>query len=96
MLVRELSVMDTRLRNAILDIIVTRYQLPDGMNIHGQSISYLSQELRYKGWKGVSNLNDLESTCERLGFKIVNAQMVKYHDMPEHRKLCTPARVVTL
>lgn len=80
-----------RLTDAILSALGSTYQLPTGERIQGQSISYLSQELRDRRWRGVSNLNDLESTCEELGFKIVRAQMVRFGT-----KLCAPARVVTL
>lgn len=89
-----------RLTDAVLGLLRCSYQLPDGTQIKGQSISYLSQELRDLGWKGVSNLNDLEGMLTDLGFKMVKAQGFRWNssrkpDAPDF-KLGTPARVVTL
>lgn len=89
-----------RLTDAILSIIVADYQLPNGERIQGNSLSYLSSELRDRGWKNVSNIHDLESTVERLGFRVVRAQGFVWNRSrkpgAEPYKLGTPARVVTL
>lgn len=94
------TVTKEKLTDAILGLITCTYQLPDGTRIQGQSISFLSQELRDKGWRGVSNLNDLESTVEGLGFKMVRAQGLRWNNSrkpgSDQFKLGTPARVVTL
>ena len=89
-----------RLTDAVLSIITADYQLPNGERIQGQSISYLSSELRGRGWKNVSNIHDLETTVERLGFRVVRAQGFVWNSSrkpgsPQH-KLGAPARVVTL
>lgn len=89
-----------RLTDTVLGLLTCSYQLPSGEQIKGQSISFLSQELRDLGWKGVSNLSDLESTVERLGFKIVKAQGFRWNSSrkpgsPDF-KLGNTARVVTL
>lgn len=90
----------TRLTDAILDVLTCTYQLADGTRIQGQSISFLSQELRDKGWKNVSNLNDLESTVEALGFRMVRGQGFRWNSSrkpgADQFKLGSPARVVTL
>lgn len=83
---------ELRLRADILGLIGSSYRTDRGETIQGQSISYLSEELRWKGWRGVSNLNDLETTVERLGFKMVRAQLI-YSDGRSPRRF---ARVVTL
>jgi hypothetical protein len=83
---------ELRLQDAVLDLIRCSYRTDRGEMIQGNAISALSRDLRDKGWRGVSNLNDLESTVERLGFKIVRAQMV-YSD---GRRPRTFARCVTL
>ena len=86
--------------DAVLNLLGSTYQLPSGEQIQGQSISYLSQELRDKGWKGVSNLNDLESDLQRLGFRIVRAQGFRWNSSRKPGsptfKLGNTARVVTL
>jgi hypothetical protein len=81
---------ELRLQDAILENLVSTYRTHSGQEVQGQSISFLSQELRDSGWKGVSNLNDLESTCQNLGFKMVEAQLVL------RGKARRFARVVTL
>lgn len=89
-----------RLTDAILGLLTSTYQLADGTQVQGQSISFLSQELRDKGWKGVSNLNDLESTVEALGFRMVRGQGFRWNSSrkpgADQFKLGSPARVVTL
>ncbi len=89
-----------RLTDTILGLLTCTYQLADGSQVQGQSISTLSQELRERGWKGVSNLGDLESTVEALGFRMVRAQGFRWNSSrkpgaPEF-KLGSVARVVTL
>lgn len=89
---------ELKLQYAILNTLNCRYQLANGEVIQGQSISQLSQELRYAGWKGVSNLYDLEDTCKRLGFTITRGQGFRWGGKAEndHRKLGATATVVTL
>ena len=92
-----LTATDLRLQDAILSHLTARYRTDKGEEIQGNSISYLSQALRDDGWRGVSNLNDLESTCERLGFKIVRAQTYRWGGKgPDGLKLGSFARTVTL
>jgi len=90
---------DLRLQDDILGLLSCHYRTDRGEEIQGQSISHLSHELRDRRWKGVSNLNDLESVVERLGFKVVEAQGYRWggDGGPNGMmKLGRFARVVTL
>lgn len=75
---------------AIAELCVLNYQTETGARIKGQSISYLSQLLRDRGWRGVSNLNDLETLVEERGFRVIKAQTIKCTG-----RLAPPARCVT-
>jgi len=88
---------DLRLQDAILARLTARYRTDRGEEVQGQSISYLSQDLRDAGWRGVSNLNDLETLVERLGFRMVRAQTYRWGGKgPDGKKLGNFARCVTL
>jgi hypothetical protein len=80
-----------KLTDAILECIDGPYVLENGSQIQGVGISTLSQILREKGWKNVSHLNNLISTAEDLGFKVVRAQFIKGSG-----KLAPFAQVITL
>lgn len=52
-----------RFINDVLDVICRTKE--------GESVSYIIQEMRYKGWVGLGSRNsDFETAVENLGFKL--------------------------
>ena len=49
-------------QNAVLNLI--------GHTQDGESISFVLQELRYKGWKGFGSISQFETTLTDAGFKL--------------------------
>lgn len=83
----------TALKAAVAKLLVTTYELPNGQRVQAQSISFISEELRMNGWRGVSNLKDLEYTLQSMGFKTgYKGQMVRESRTGD--RLCAPARIV--
>lgn len=79
-----------KLTDQILGLLTSTYVTERGEEIKGQSISFLHQELRDYGWKGLGHLNDFESLVESLGFTMVKAQLIRFGKAQRF------ARVVTL
>lgn len=81
----------SKLAEAVKSLLVSTYRKHDGSDIKGQAISFLSSELRDRGWKNVSNLYNLEDELKKLGFKVgVEAQLIS------NGKAKRFARIVTL
>lgn len=86
---------NAKLFNDILECLNGSYSLDDGETFFdGQSISYLMERLRDKGWK-LPSPAFFEDEIKALGFKIVRARPKKAWS--KNPKACrAPCNVVTI
>ncbi len=63
-----------RLASLVDAVLAMHSERKDG----AQSLSFVSQELRYAGWRGASNLNELASTLKRQGYEVVNDKFKRF------------------
>lgn len=71
--------LDERFKADIAKVLYDKYTLENGVEVKGQSISFVQRHMRDEGWKGMQAWK-LEDELKRTGFKVSRGRGLRiYH-----------------